>query len=607
MARSRIASRNGRKPHGRVPDWDPIMVNRLRGAVERFRSIAENGNGRMAANAPYATRKEWIGGTDGLDPRRDISDECGYPKHVSPRQFYQLYNREAIPARVVECLAKESWRVLPWVYESDKNKVETPWERALAELGNRVTAGGRQTWLKNEKNNPVFAQLIRADILSGIGQFGAMLLGIDDGLDLSQPAASVAEEGSLQSDEVEYDKETLEPKGVKKGENGSPIVMNRRKPKSGWPAYNFQGQQLSAGEQKTKGFRLNQVHVFPEALALPVRFETNRRSPRHGWPTQYLLTFNDPTVNAQGLGYTMSSQYCHWSRVVHLADTYHTAGGSDVLAVQRMQPVLNHCLASMKVHHGSGEGYWKAVFAYLFFETHPQLGGDVDVDFDSIDDMMEFMTNGLQHWGILGGMGAKSVAPSLSDPTPHRDLQVKAICIKLDVPVPVFEGDESGEQASENNQANWDAKLRARQDNYTTPRVLAPFFDRTIDLGCLPVPQDGYKCEWPDVTKQSAEKQAQVATARAQAMSAALQGGVIGNLCDRLGYLVDELGMEPDKAKASLAAADGLQADAAGDDSQSQETDWDAEPPIEDESETVEPAKGEDVTEGQAAEAGRKG
>lgn len=140
-----------------------------------------------------SARRDWLRKL--FDPRRSIDDECGYPRtDPSTEEYARLYDREPVAARVVEVLAKESWQVQPEVYEDEDETNVTPFEQAWDDLGKTLAANGGASWHQDEEGSPVWEHLTRADILSGIGAFGILLLGLDDGLDLSVPAPGALEE-----------------------------------------------------------------------------------------------------------------------------------------------------------------------------------------------------------------------------------------------------------------------------------------------------------------------------------------------------------------------------------------------------------------------------
>lgn len=130
-----------------------------------------------------------------FDPRRSIFDECGYPQTTGfdGEQFFDLYDREPIGTRVVELFPKESWKVEPTVYEDEDSESVTPFEEAWDALDENLR--GVQSHYKPEAGSIVWEYLYRADMLSGIGSFGIILLGIDDGKLLQDPVDGVPLDG----------------------------------------------------------------------------------------------------------------------------------------------------------------------------------------------------------------------------------------------------------------------------------------------------------------------------------------------------------------------------------------------------------------------------
>jgi hypothetical protein len=447
---------------------------------------------RLTTNQPATRRKI---ATTLLDRRRDINDECGWP-HEEPtaHEYKDLYDRNAIAGRVVECLPKESWQVTPWVYESSDTNVVTDFERAWDALGSSLRG---KSWFKEEQGSLIWDYLMRADILSGIGQYGVILLGFDDGqTDLSQPVL---------------------PK---------------------------------------PGMKLLYMRVFPESLAPVTSWDTNDYSPRKGMPLTYMITYNDPKDRQSGIGVTTATRTVHYTRIVHIADNL---GSSEVLGMPRMRQVLNNILDCQKVTGGSAEMYWQGALPGISIETLPQLGGDVEVDVDSLRDSMELFFNGLQRYLQLTGQTAKTLAPTVVDPSPQVAIQIEQICIKLGIPVRIFKGSERGELASTQDDDAWNDRLVHRENLYLTPRVIVPVVDRLIWAGVLPEPQSdpdtgeegGYCVEWPDLTSRSDTEKADVAVKRTSAMAQYVQSGA-EQLMKPLDFLVHILDFSEEEAEAIL-------------------------------------------------------
>lgn len=440
-----------------------------------------------------------------MDPRRDINDECGYPKtHTLKVQDYRdMYDREAIATRVVEVLPKESWQVQPRVFEDEDVDTETEFEKAWDELGKGLRGGspeddkqtkkvGNGSWYQQEEGSAVWEYLLRADVLSGIGSYGVLLLGVDDGKDLREP---------------------LEPK---------------------------------------EGMKLLFLRVFHEGVADITRYETDRRNPRYGQPVNYNLTFNDLDDQTQGgIGAATATENVHWTRIIHIADNL---GSSEIFGVPRMQPVFNNLLNLRKLYGGSAEMYWRGAFPGLSIETHPQLGSDVNVDLTRHRDQMENYQNGLQRYLTLMGMTAKSLAPQVVDPTPQIDIQIIAIAIRLGMPMRILMGSERGSLASSQDDDSWNDKLRHRQLHYVTPKIVVAFVDRLISIGVLPEPE-GYSVEWPDLDAVTADERAATAMKNTEAMSKYVAGSV-ESLMAPADYLVRIIGLEQDDVEAILEAVE---------------------------------------------------
>ena len=493
---------------------DPILLNQLK----RFHEV-------MVANVQTMRRTA----SAGVDDRRSIEDECGYPKAeatLEPEKFRDMYRSNPIAARVVEVMPKESMQISPEVYEAERGQVVTPFELAKRKVAKDLRSEGCESYYEEETGNALDEYILSADLAAGIGQFGVVLFGIDDGLDLKVAAKGIKEEGTYPGDPA-------------LGEDGQPIKSNgqltfhnarsERYRIVNNAAYESKDGELLEGEGDGPGRRLLYVRVFPEHLAKPAKYETNKRSPRYGQPTSYNISFNDPYQQSQYQGVTYSSQEVHWTRVLHVADDWHTFSPSKVFAVQRMRPVWNRLHALDLIYGADGESFWRNAIMKLFFETHPQLGGDVQVDEDEFRDWVEEMMNGLQQWGLLKGMSAKAIGPQVVDPTPHINAQIEAICIKIGVPKRVFMGSERGELASSQDDAAWNDRLKLRQNTYLSPRVVAPFYNRLIMLGVLPRPKR-FLIWWPDIASQTDQEKAAVAVGRINALVAsipAIQAGLV--------------------------------------------------------------------------------
>lgn len=296
------------------------------------------------------------------------------------------------------------------------------------------------------------------------------------------------------------------------------------------------------------------LRCFDESLVQVVQYEADVRNPRFGQPLMYLVTLNDPDQPHTGVGLPLASVRVHWSRIIHVADNRRN---SHIFGIPRMQPVLNRLLDLRKIYSGSAEGYWKSSLPIISLETNPQMGGDVLIDKGEVDNTMYKIMNSLQRYMMLTGLSAKTLAPSLIDPSTHVDKQIEAICINLGCPVRVFKGSERGELASSQDDSQWNDRIRHRQQSYVTPRIIVPFVDRLILIGVLPKPKQFF-VEWPDLDSQTDSQKAQILLQKTQAYAAYVAGNV-ESIIPPLEYMTNFGDLEEGLAQSILDAADKQQ------------------------------------------------
>ncbi len=429
-----------------------------------------------------------------LDGNRDIDRECGYPTTISREQYRLMYDREGVGRRVVQIFPEESWKIDPEIYENEDSEPDdkgTPFEIA---------------WEALNKKRHVLAYLQRADTMSGIGHFGIVLLGVDDGKDLSEP---------------------------------------------------IDGIDLSTGEaSKTTGTKAKRellfMRTFDESMVYISAWETDPQSPRYGEPLLYLVQFMDwRTVEMPiGVGIDNTMRQVHWTRVLHVADNRES---SEVFGVPRMKPVYNRLLDIRKVGGGSGEMFWRGAFPGFSFEVNPDLL-DAEIDQEAMKQQFAAYSNGLQRYLALTGVSAKSLAPQVADPSGHLDAQLRLVSLTIGVPWRIFLGSEEAKLASAEDTEHWHDRLRTRQTKYMTPFLIRPAIDRFIAIGILPAPAEGeFIVNWPDLSSPSDADKAQNANMTTDTLQKYVQGGV-SEFIPELEFMIYVLGFDAETAEAIMDA-----------------------------------------------------
>ena len=343
----------------------------------------------MAVEIQNATiaRRQAI--TSLLNPGLDIDYECRYPTHITISDFKRMFDREGLAARVVSVYPEECWSLPPTIFEDESSK-ETPFEKAWKDL-------------QRERN--IYHYLQRADVMSGIGEFGLLLLGLDDGKELNKPVTGL----------------------------------------------NNKGEKVGNSE-----YKLLYLKPFDQSVVTIDKKENDTASPRYGLPTRYNITFEDPTKSS-----AIRDVKVHWTRVLHLADG---RLGSDTLGTPRMKNVYNRLLDVRKITSGSGEMFWRGGYPGTSWEIDPEVASQWTTEAkESFEAEIKSFQEGMQRDIALAGVKAHSMAPQISDPRGHMEIQVGQIALALGVPLRVFLGSEEGKLASGQDAKAWHKRVAKRR------------------------------------------------------------------------------------------------------------------------------------------------
>lgn len=426
-----------------------------------------------------------------IDKKKDIDDECGYPRWITPWQYRYMYDREGIATRVNDLMTNECFAIMPEVYETEDD-VDTPFEA---------------DWKEVEKKYSVNSYIKRADMQSGIAYYGIMLLGLNDGLNLSEPV-----------------------KGID--------------PKTGARLKNF------------KDLKLNYIKVFDETQVRILSYDGDSNSPRYTQPNLYYVRFLDVVKGETGAIAGVVTAQVHWTRIIHFADGRQS---SDVFGTPRLQNVWNRLYDLRKILSASGEMFWKGGFPGFSFEVNPEIAAEVNFDEDAIREEFEHYSEGLQRYLALKGLTVKSLATQVSSPKDHFETHVRAICTSKSFPIRVFLGSEEQQRTtSTEEQKTWNKHVASRQEEYVTPWVYRPVVDRFVLYGIIrpPKKEGSYIVKWKDLNTVSDADQANLAFKRSQAMGQYINTFSY-NLMMPKQFFVMVLGYTPEEADMIVLEAGG--------------------------------------------------
>ena len=301
----------------------------------------------------------------------------------------------------------------------------------------------------------VYHYLRRADIISGIGQFGGLFLGMDDG---KSP-----------------DKEVPD---------GNHTLLYMRP---------FAQDSLTIKE-----------------------WERDTSNPRYGLPKTYTLNVID--LNTSPVSGTASSKgkaiTIHWSRMIHIAEGLKD---NDVYGMPRLKRVLNRLEDMDRVVGGSSEMFWRGAFPGYNFKLDPEADPETQ-DVDDAKEQIENYVHKFQRYLRLQGIDVQTIDQQLSSPKDNFEVLISVISAVTRIPKRKFLGSERGELASGQDDENWNDYIHDRRANYIEPFVLRVFIDRMIKYGVLPKPELGYDVKWKDLNTLSDKDRAEVSRTKTEAL-----------------------------------------------------------------------------------------
>jgi hypothetical protein len=460
----------------------------------------------VQSTIPFS-RQLLAGDFDGKN--RDLNAECGYPGwgQITIEDLSRMYEREGVARRIVNVLPDECWTMDPIVYENNKSE-DTEFEKSWKEV--------------KEKYN-VFHYLNRIDRVSGVGQFGILVLGFDDKKKLSEPAGGFDQQTGKVDENYKEEHDLLFIK---------PVMQPHVRVKS----YEKDSSSPRFGKPLLYQVRFTSAHELPLAGA-----------DQPGAPSQ---SANSTEAVGQYLD-------VHWSRCIHVADNVEM---SEIFGIPRMVPVYNRLFDLRKLLGGSAEMFWKGAFPGIAFETNPDIVNP-NLDVTSLREEFQKYQDGIQRFLALSGISAKSLAPQVADPRGHIDAQMSAIATTIGVPLRVLLGSEAGELASSQDKQTWNGRLKHRQNKHVTPSIVVPFIQALQAMNVLPRTETTVKVEWPDLDLPTRMDKAEVLLRKTESMARYVQGNV-DVLIEPKDFLVQFMELDEevvDSMLANAASFDGLE------------------------------------------------
>lgn len=364
------------------------------------------------------------------DGKRDYYDEFGWKRELTFEHYYDKYQRQDIAARIIEAPAKKSWEKEPKIKAEDNEEFEE---------------GVKQI----KKNTDLFHNMKRADILSGIGEYGILLVGVkgrdEQQVDLEEPL----EDGALDGPEdIAY----LKP---------------------------YHQDSADINEAKKD-------------------FVTDPQDPNFGKPEYYYVDLNGD------LNLGDSQTKVHRSRVIHIAENKME---DEIHGRPRLQLVYNLLDDLFKIVGGSAEVYWKNARGGAQANVDKDFDFDED-DLDNLEEQIEEYEHHLRRIIKTVGVDFEEIQYQVQQPDKIFDIIISLIAAVTNIPKRILLGSERGELASSQDETNWVSYIEQRQNNFVKSEIIREFIDWCIDKGALPEAE--YEVEFPNLRNPDETEEAEI-------------------------------------------------------------------------------------------------
>lgn len=371
--------------------------------------------------------------------RRDLYELFGYNRNPKQLDYVARYLRQDIAKRIIDAPILAVWADPPQL-DADPAFL-TAWN----------------VLINSQSPIKLIATLIRLDKLAALGQFALLVLGFDDGADLSRPVKS------------------------------------------------------------KQGRKLLYMQPYAEMTVRVKEYDKDQQSSRFGQPILYTVSPGrfSPEIRTGMISQFVQEQRApfdvHYTRVVHVAENLledSTFGRS------RMEIVVNLLDDILKTAGGSAETHWLTANRGM----QADVDKDMDLDETSAADLsqeIEEYQHDLRRFIRTRGVKITPLGSESSDPSGVFNMLIALISAATGIPQMVLMGSQVGKMASQQDRANWAERILERITEYEEPIVFLPLLARLIEAGVLPQPQN-LQVSWPEAFKLSPLERSQTSAQMAR-------------------------------------------------------------------------------------------
>lgn len=419
---------------------------------------------------------------------RDVYTALGYSKVLQFDDYMSKYERGDIARRIIKEPVQATWRAVPVVNETLPDEKRVKGERTTFEIA----------WdaLISDKKLKVFHNIRKVDLVSGIGRWGVLFLGLSD-TQSREDFAIPAEKGS----KLLY----LTPLNESQA-RVSTVVDDASDPRFGEPE--FYELEFETGTTTTAGARTTSTTGGEQSSAQSVRV--------------------------------------HWTRIIHVAEESDESG---VVGTPRLQAVFNKLIDLDRVVGSSGEAFWRNAFPGVQFKLDDDAQATSEQDLDDLKSQIDKFVHRWERYIRTKGVTMDQLQTQVAQPKESFEIIISVISSTTNIPQRLLLGSERGELASTQDQTQYGVIIEERRKQYVEPVILDEFIARLIMIGILPS-VNGWTYVWPDVFTPSEKDKAEVAKARVETLVKYADSLGAGNIIPLGVFLRSEkfLGFSEDEA-----------------------------------------------------------
>lgn len=352
--------------------------------------------------------------------KRDYYETFGYERILTFQHCLNKYARQDIARRVIDQPVDGVWTDPPTLW-TESEEFDAAWGDLVARL-------------------QLFSHLATLDKLAGLGKFALLVVGYDDGRDMSTAVS------------------------------------------------------------KKDGRKIIYLQPYGEGSVKIKTFDENQASPRFGKPIMYEVTPGDSSdLSATRLvenGIKRRPFNVHYTRALHVAEG---ALENALVGHPRMEPCYNLLDDMQKVVGGSAETFWLTANRGLQIDVDKEIEMNAD-DEENLSDEIDEYEHGIRRIIRTRGVKVNNIGSDVPSPEGHFKILIALISAVSGIPQRMLLGAEAGQLASEQDRAQWAQRMQERIATYAEPQILLPFIAMNVTAGALPDPGT-IDVDWPEAFK----------------------------------------------------------------------------------------------------------